>query len=72
MTLELLVRFMETAVKWTVVCICVSFWAVGMISIWMWFIGILGKQLHRLFPELREKDRNIGGTETTLKNKKGI
>ena len=48
---------METAVQWTFVCICIAFWAVGIIAIWKWFIGVLHRMLRYLFPRrFRKKE----------------
>lgn len=55
MALEILSKYMEAAVEWTFVCICVSFWAVGMISIWKWFINAMRRMLRHLFPGFHRK-----------------
>lgn len=55
MAFEILGKYMEAAVEWTFVVICISFWAVGMISIWKWFLAVLRRMLHHLFPGFRRK-----------------
>ena len=58
MTTDWIYSFMETAVQWTFVCICIAFWAVGVIAIWKWFIGVLHRMLRYLFPRRFRKEED--------------
>ena len=57
MTTEVIYRFMEQAVQWTFIIMCISFCLIGLVAIWKWFIGVVGRMLRYLFPrKLRKKD----------------
>ena len=47
---------MEQAVQWTFIAMCICFWAIGMISIWKWFIGVVRRMLRYLFPQKFKKN----------------
>ena len=55
MITETIDMIMETVAQWTFICICVSFWAVGILYIWKWFIIILRCMILHLFPGLKRK-----------------
>lgn len=57
MTADMIYSFMEQAVQWTFIVMCICFWGVGMISIWKWFIGVVRRMLRYLFPyKFRKKE----------------
>ena len=56
MITEMIDCFMETVVRWTFICIFVTFWALGVILIWKWFIRVLRHMVLYLFPKKRKKN----------------
>lgn len=53
MTMETVNNLLEAACRGTLLGICISFWILGLASIWKWFLGTAKKILHWLFPKCR-------------------
>ncbi len=60
MTTEMINTFMDSIIRGTLTGICLSFWILGMVAIWKWFLGIMKRALLYIFPGLKtwcEKQR---------------
>ena len=44
-------ELMDALVRGTLAGICVSFWLMGLTAIWKWFLGVVKRFLHWLFPK---------------------
>ena len=51
MTMEFVSEIMDAMVKGTLCGICISFWLMGLTMIWKWFLGVVKRFLHWLFPK---------------------
>ena len=51
--IKMLDTFMETVTRWTLICIFVSLWALGITLVWKWFIGALQHMIHYILPQKR-------------------
>lgn len=55
MTMETINMIMDAMVKGTLTGICISFWMFGLAMVWKWFVGVIKRMIHYLFPNSFKK-----------------
>lgn len=63
MTMEFLNNLIDASIIGTLLGISISFWIFGLIAVWKWFLGIVKKMVHWLFPNLFIKKEAAKETE---------
>lgn len=53
--METISQFMNAVVEWTMFIICTGIMLICITGVWKWFIGIMVRALHCLFPEIPKK-----------------
>lgn len=53
MTIEMFNEILEAMARGTLLGICASFWIMGIVAIWKWFLSIAKRFLHWLFPKAK-------------------
>lgn len=63
MTMEMLNEIMDAMIRGSLIGFLASFWLMGLIAVWRWFLGVVKRFLHWinpkwLNPKTEETDRN--------------
>lgn len=63
MTMEMLNEIMDAMIRGSLIGFLASFWLMGLIAVWRWFLGIVKRFLHWINPKwfnpkTEETDRN--------------
>ena len=63
MTMEMLNEIMDAMIRGSLIGFLASFWLMGLIAVWRWFLGVVNRFLHWINPKwfnpkTEETDRN--------------
>lgn len=63
MTMEMLNEIMDAMIRGSLIGFLASFWLMGLIAVWRWFLGVVKRFLHWINPKwfnpkTEETDRN--------------
>ena len=63
MTMEMLNEIMDAMIRGSLIGFFASFWLMGLVAVWRWFLGIVKRFLHWLNPKwfkpkTEEADKN--------------
>ena len=63
MTMEMLNEIMDAMIRGSLIGFLASFWLMGLIAVWRWFLGVVKRFLHWINPKwfntkTEENDRN--------------
>ena len=63
MTMEMLNEIMDAMIRGSLIRFLASFWLMGLIAVWRWFLGVVKRFLHWINPKWfnpkpEETDRN--------------
>ena len=63
MTMEMLNEIMDAMIRGSLIGFLASFWLMGLVAIWRWFLGVVKRFLHWLCPKwfkpkTEETDKN--------------
>lgn len=63
MTMEMLSEIMDAMIRGSLIGFLASFWLMGLIAVWRWFLGVVKRFLHWINPKwfnpkTEETDKN--------------
>lgn len=57
--MDVLNTLIDASIRGTLFGITLFFWGFGLVSIWKWFLNVIKRSIHWLFPNLmKKKDKN--------------